>query len=504
MSSLGRVVSASAAAWAKILLTILTQILLVPVFLTHWPVEEYGCWLIIQTIVSVASLLTASHHQFIGFEFLKVGDKNPEHLRHLYYSALPYAILIGILELLIIAALIYCGFIRTSIDPNQYMDSALWRAASWSLVLYSLFGLTTVSVGGLAQRVVIAYGYFPRMIWWGTGLAIVQALISGIVVALGAHLLMTVFFTVLAGVLVNIPIHFDMWQMFRRHEFHRVKPNWQLGFKNVGRSLAIALGAVLDISRQQGVRVFLGALVGVTQMTEFSTTRTMSNLSLQGIQTVTQPVMPEMMKFLRERDAERTNAIIGFVWFLAVVLLAPVLIAFQLIMPFVYHAWTRGKLTYDPALFGLFSITLLIFSISRPPMAVLQGNNLLKVQLYLSIFVSAVAVGGILLFSARFGVLGAATCLLVAELLSTILAVWFAWKWLDKSGIGFPWRLFRVSATSIAVTALTIAAMCLYPGSMLPIVLVSIVVNVLVCITFFRRLPPLAIEKINAILKRVL
>jgi O-antigen/teichoic acid export membrane protein len=496
-------VSASAAAWAKILLTILTQIILVPVFLTHWSVEEYGCWLIIQTIIGVASMLSSSHHQFIGFEFLKVGDRNPEHLRRLFYSALPFAILMAILELVIISALIYVGYIRTTIDPNQTMDAGILHQASWSLVLYSLSWLITTSVGGLAQRVVIAYGYFPRMIWWGTVLAIVQAITSGVAVVSGAHLLTTVVWIVVAGLLVNIPTHVDMWRMFRRHEFHPVRPNWQLGYKNVGRSLAIALGAVLDISRQQGVRIFLGALVGVPQMTQFSTTRTMSNLSLQGIQTVTNPVMPEIMKFLREKDVERTSATIGFVWFLAVILLSPVLIAFQLIMPFVYHTWTRGKLAYDPALFGLFSITLLIFSISRPPMAVLQGNNLLKVQLYLSIFVSAVAVGGILLFSAKFGVLGAATCLLVAELSSTMLAVWFAWKWLEKSGIGFPWRLFRVSAGSIGVAAATIAAMCLYPGSMLAIVLISAVLNLLVCIMFFRRLPPFAIDRLRAIVRRV-
>lgn len=239
-------------------------------------------------------------------------------------------------------------------------------------------------------------------------------------------------------------------------------------------------------------------------MTAFSTMRTMSNVSLQGIQTITNPIMPEIMKFLREKDVERTNATIGFVWFVAVVLLSPVLIAFQWIMPVVFHAWTRGKIAFDPALFGLFSITLLIFSISRPSMAVLQGNNLLKVQLYISIFVSSVAVGGILLFSARFGVRGAATCLLVAELLSSALAVWFAWKWLERKGLGFPWSLFRVSASSIAVAALTIAGMTWFPGSMLAIGVISTALNLLVCIAFFRRLPPFAVEKVRGIVKRIL
>jgi len=503
MSALTRFLSASAAAWAKILLTILTQILLVPVFLTHWSVQEYGCWLIIQTIVSVASLLSASHHQFIGFEFLKVGEKNPEHLRRVFYSALPFAILMAIFELLVIAALIRFGFVRTTIDPNQSLDAGLLSQAAWSLVLYSVYWLVTTSVGGLAQRVVIAYGYFPRMIWWGVILAVVQALTSGIAVALGADLLATVCFILLSGLLVQIPTHIDMWRMFRRHEFHPFRPSWTLGSSNLGRSLAIALGAVLDISRQQGVRIFLGALVGITQMTEFSTTRTMSNLSLQGIQTVTQPVMPEIMKFLRDKDIERTNATIGFVWFLAVVLLAPALIAFQLIVPSIYQVWTRGKLAYDPLLFGIFSVTLLIFSISRPPMAVLQGNNVLKVQLYVSILVSAVAVGGILLFSAKFGVVGAAMCLLVAESLSTLMAVWYARKWLEQNGMEFPWRLFNVSASSIVVAAVTIAAICWLPHAIPAIVAVSTALNVLIVIAFFRRLPRFAIVRLKGIVRRI-
>lgn len=502
MSSLNRFLSASAAAWVKILLTVLTQVLLVPVFLAHWSVEEYGCWLIIQTIVGVSSMLSASHHNFMGYEFLKVGDKHPEHLRRLFYSAVPFAILIGIVELLAVSGLIYFGFIGTTLDPEGALDAGLMHQAVWSLVLYSVSWLISSSVGGLAGRAVAPYGYFPRMTWWGTILAIAQALVSGAAVALGADLFETVLCIVIAGFLVNIPLHLDMWRMFRRHELHPVAPEWVLGYKNVGRSLAIALGAVLDISRQQGVRIFLGALIGVSQMTAFSTMRTMSNLSLQGIGTITNPIMPEIMRFLREKDAERTNATVGFVWFLAVILLSPVLIAFQWLMPFVFHAWTRGKIAFDPVLFGVFSITLLIFSIARPPMAVLQGNNLLRVQLYMSIGVSAVAVGGIFLFTARFGVVGAAACLLAAELLGTVLTVWFAWKWLERSAIGFPWALFRVAVASIVLATVTIAAMSWLPRrATLTITAISEVLNAVLCIVFIRRLPPVAVAKIRGLIK---
>jgi O-antigen/teichoic acid export membrane protein len=502
MSSLTRFLSASAAAWVRIVLTVLTQVLLVPVFLTHWSVEQYGCWLIIQTIVSLSSMLSTSHQNFVGYEFLKVGDKQPEKMRLLFYSAFPYAMLIALLELLVVAGLIYFGFIQTTFDPDRKLESGLLHQAFWSLIIYSAAWLVNSSVGGLASRAVAPYGYFPRMMWWSTILAVVTAVVSGIAVALGADLLETVIVITITTLVVSFPVNLDMWRMFRRHHLHPVRPDWRLGGRNVGRSLAIALSAVLDISRQQGVRIFLGAIIGVTEMTAFSTMRTMSNLSLQGIGTITNPIMPEIMKFLRERDSERTNATVGFVWFFAVILLSPLMIAFQWIMPFVFHAWTRGKIAFNPVLFGLFSIALLLFSLARPPVAVLQGNNLLRVQLLMSIAVSVVAVGGILIFTAPFGVVGAAASLLLAELLGTVIAVWSARQWLERSGIGFPWSLFTVALASIVLASVTIALMAYLPGATLPIFAASIVVNAVLAIAFTRRLPPLALQKMRGLLAR--
>ena len=502
MSSLSRFLSASAAAWVKILLTVLTQVLLVPVFLAHWSVEQYGCWLIIQTIVGLSSMLSSSHQNFVGYEFLKVGDKQPEKMRLLFYSAFPYVMLIALLELLVVAGLIYFGLIQTTFDPDHKLDGGLLHQAFWSLIIYSLSWLVSSSVGGLAGRAVAPYGYFPRMTWWGTILATATAVVSGVAVALGADLLETVVYITIATFVVNVPIHLDMWRMFRRHHLHPVRPDWRMGGRNVGRSLAIALAAVLDISRQQGVRIFLGAIIGVTEMTAFSTMRTMSNLSLQGIGTITNPIMPEIMKFLRERDSERTNATVGFVWFFAVILLSPLMIVFQWIMPFVFHAWTRGKIAFNPLLFGLFSIALLLFSLARPPVAVLQGNNLLRVQLLMSIAVSVVAVGGILLFTAPFGVVGAAASLLLAELLGTVIAVWYARQWLESSGIGFPWALFNVAVASIVVASGTITLMVYLPQAALSIFIVSMVCNAVLGIAFGRRLPPLALQKMRGIFAR--
>ena len=501
MSSLHRFLSASAAGWVKIMLTAVSQLVLVPIFLGHWSVEEYGCWLIIQTIVSLSSIVSAGHQNYVGFEFLKVGDKRPEDFRVLFYSAVPWALLIASFELLVLVGLIYLGFMRSTFDPNGSLNQALLRQAFVSLLLYSASALIT-SVGGLAGRAVAPYGYFPRMTWWQTYLGLVGTITSAVAVAAGADLLETAACTVLASLVFNVPIHVDLWKMLSRHGIRPIRPDWKAGFRNFTHSVAIALTTVLDIFRQQGVRVLLSSTIGISGMTAFATTRTMSNLSLQGIGTITAPVMPEIMRFLRERDAERTNAIIGFVWALAVIALAPVLIVFQWIMPVVYHVWTRGKIGFDPMLFGLFSISLLIFALARPLIAILQGNNLLKVQLYISIGNSIIAVAGILMFTGVFGVSGAATALLVAELAATALSAFFAKRWLDRNHIRFPWELLYVALTSIAVAAVAILSMVEFQKQITLILAVSMVVNCAIAAVFYRRLPPLAVAKVRGLFRR--
>jgi O-antigen/teichoic acid export membrane protein len=501
MSTLHRFLSASAAGWVRILLTTFSQLLLVPVYLGHWSVEQYGCWLLIQTLVAMSAIVSAGHQNFVGFEFLKVGDREPEALRLLFYSAVPWVLIIASVELFTLAGLVYMGLIRASIDPQQTLNAALLHQAYLSLILYSLLALM-ISVGGLACRAVAPFGYFPRMMWWQTSAGVVSAAASGIAVAAGADLLHASICTVGATMAFNGLIYFDVWRIFRRHGIRPVRPDRRAGLKNFTRSLAIALTTVLDLFRQQGVRVLLSGTIGVAGMTAFSTTRTMSNLSLQGIGTVTAPVMPEIMRFLRERDAERTNAIIGFVWALAVVALAPVLIVFQWIMPVVYHYWTRGKLDFNPMLFGLFSISLLIFALARPLIAILQGNNLLKVQLYISIGNSIIAVAGILLFSGSFGASGAATALLIAESGATMLSAYFAMRWLNRNHIEFPWALLRVALGSIALAAVCILAMVAFPAQIIAIMTIALIANCAVAFVYYRKLPPLAVGKVHALFRR--
>lgn len=502
MSATKRFLSGSAAAWAKILVTIVSQIALVPIFLSHWSIEQYGCWLVIASITGLASLFSVAHQSYLEYEFLKIGDKNPQALGLLFYSSIPFALLLCFLELVFIVVAVWFGLFNTMFDANHTLAPSLLNEAFWSLIITSLTWLLVTSVGGIGGRLVSPFGYYPRFAWWGVTLALSTTVASVIAVYLGAGVLTTTIVASIVNCIVNVPIHLDIWRLSKLHHVLPVQPNWLMGAKAVWRSFALVLGSVIDNLRNQGIRVFLSAIVGLNQMTVFSTTRTISNVSLQGIGTVSSPAMPELMRYLRERDQMRMHSVMGFLLFLTVILLAPIMLVLQLIIPDIFLLWTRGKVPFDGVMFAIFSISLLFNAYARSASAIIQGNNLVKIQLMMSTVQGVVAIGGIVLLSNLYGIHGAATALLLAEVIGDAMVLYFATQWLSKNNMQLPIGLFVLALVSILLAGSGILMMACLPSLKVSMFLIALLLCLVVCIIFTKNLPKIALEKLQSILSK--
>ena len=456
MTATKRIFSGSVAAWSKIAVTLIGQVALVPIFLSHWTLDQYGCWLIIQSVTGLSTILSFGHQNFIGFEFLKCGVQNKQRLSLIFYSAIPYALILGLIELSIIILLVYFGFLNSIFDPTNKLDTSLIKEATSALIIQSIIWLLISCIGGLAGRLLAPLGYYPRNAWWGVWGAIITLLASIIALLLGEGILMTTVAIAMANLFYNIPLYFDFWNILTKNNIYPVKPDWSLGFRNIKKSFAVAINTFLELLRQQGLRIFLSALVGIKEMTAFSTMRTASNIVMQGIGTITNPILPELMRFLKSNDQDRTDATLAFVWFTTVILLAPTLVVLQYIMPDIFSMWTRGKVEYDPTVFGLFSVALIIYAIGQPAVAVLQGNNLLKEQLFISVLTTLIVIFGVIYFTPKLGVQGAAKVLVLAEGISCLFLVYFATRWLRKNKMLWSWKMFSLTLITALIAVVLI------------------------------------------------
>jgi O-antigen/teichoic acid export membrane protein len=463
MGVVSRVLSGSLAAWSKVAVTALTQIALVPVFLGAWSLEEYGCWLVIQSVTAFVNIFSLAHHTYVGNEFLRVPEKKPDVIGVLLSSALPYSVALGLFELTVLGSLGWMYYGGALFDPEQRLSKELLHDAAWALALMSASIFFSVSSSALFGRVAGAFGHYPRTAWWGVAIAITTASLSALVVWRGAGLLSTAASIAALNLLVYGLYHWDMWQLVRRHGVVVSKPNWRLGWRNLVASLQLGLTYLLGLVRQQGTRILVGSTLGFSQAVAFTTMRTASNLSLQGIATVVDPMFPEFMGFLRDRKHEAVVGSFAFIWLVVMFLMGPALVMLQLFAPMLFAAWTQDKVPFDPLVFSLFSITMLVFGLARPGDSIIVGNNLMRVQLAVAAALAAFAVPGILWLDGDQGMRGVVVVLLAVEIVGACASVYFATRWLSTHGLTWPIYLFRLSLAEAALCSLALLVIALEP-----------------------------------------
>ncbi|OWP61942.1 hypothetical protein CDA63_16705 [Hymenobacter amundsenii] len=464
MSTAQRLISGTAISWLQIGVTIVSQLALVPVMLTYWSVEAYGVWLAVTAIISLVSLVDLGHHDFLMYEFMRIGRNDPTQLSRYLWSGLLFSLLISTVQTLAVALLLATDTLSVLFDSVKLANPGLLHEGGVTLLVFSIgWGLTN-SLSGLMTKVLLPFGYYPRMAWWGLGLSIffVVTIIASVV--LGASLQLTAVITTGANVLFTGLIYLDLFRLLRREGITYTPPSLGLGYHNFVRSLAVSGKSGLENLRQQGIRLFLPALVGTTGLATFSTLRTGSNLALQGLNTIVQPLMPELMRFLHQRDQARCEAAFGTIWIIVVGIMAPATVVLQLVVEPLYALWTRGRIPFHPLLFALLSIGVLVFALIQPGIAVVKGNNLLRPQVVLSALAAGCVLGGLFGLVPGMGLVGIGVALLVAEIVAAVGYQLVARRWLAANGLQWPRQAYAIVLTSVVLAAAACLAIVWLPA----------------------------------------
>ncbi len=503
MSTASRLISGSAASWMRIGITMISQIALVPLYLNYWTVETYGVWLAIQALVAIMTMMDLGHQTFLGYEFLRFGRNNIRELSRYLWSGAGMGLVIGTVQILLILIFIYTGLLPYLLGRSDLQDTALTDAAGAVLLLQGVIWLITSSTGGLFVRALEPFGYYPRLAWWGVFTTMVVNVAPAVAVTLGADLLRTGIVTAASTILINIPLYIDMFGLMRKERIKFSRPDFKIGFRNFIQATAVAGKLLLENARQQGVRLVLAPLSGAVGLAAFSTMRTGSNVALQGLNTVTNPLMPDLMRFLHEKDQERSEAAFGTIWIVVVALMAPAVVILQAFISPLFLLWTNGHIQFDPSLFAILSLSVLVYAVVQPAMAVVLGNNLMKPQLLLSVIGAIVVIVGIIILVPLMGILGAGVALLAAEITTSTGYARFATKWLHQNSLIWPKKSFMIATTSVVISAFAMAAMIFLPHLNWLIVTISMILLGWNFWRYWRVLPTLVTHRAVQIIRNL-
>lgn len=494
MSVVKRVVSGSLASWMRIAVTIFSQIIAVPVYLHYWSIETYGAWILVQSIVSFLTIFDIAHHNYLGNEFLKIGREKRDEIAAVFSTGVLVAVIVSIITFLIICTMTLSGALSRWVG----IDNASIQPVEVSLLLTCATWVLTITFTGLLGRVLNPFGYFPLSAWSGVLFAIVTTAASVAAVYFGAGLVATTVVTCIVTFVCHSTLAVILFRIARQEKLISKKLDLARGFSRFYASLALGFQSGLEILRQQGVRFILLPLSGMAQMIAFSTMRTGANLALQGVGTITAPLMPELMAFLVNRDQPRTESAFSVIWLMLCVVLVPAVLIVQYLAPTLFPLWTQGKIEFDPILFALLSLAVLVYALAQPAIAVATGNNLIREQVMISAVATVITVGGIYLLVPLTGVKGAALALLAGEVSTLLFYVHVAKKWLASVAMHWPASAFGNASLSLVVAAVGMAAIIIFQKYASLCLVLALFAQIFILIAYWSKLPSIARQAATA------
>ncbi|WP_276374004.1 hypothetical protein [Chryseolinea sp. H1M3-3] len=503
MSTAARLISGSAASWAQIAVNMASQIVLVPIYLSYWDAETYGVWLAIQGIMNTLSMLDLGHQNFLAYEFLRLGHNDRAALGKYLWSGVVMGLIISLVQLVLIILFIFSGTLAFLLGESGIENNSLLNAAAVALFLQGFSWIVFATSPGLIGRALAAFGYFPRTAWWGVVSVTVTALAPLAAVIMGADLMITSLVLVIGAAVYSIPIYIDFFKLLKKENIGFVKPSLSLGYTNFRKSLPLLGKSLFENVRQQGVRLILTPLSGPVGLVAFSTMRTGANVALQGLNTIINPLLPELMRFLHARDQPRTESAFATIWILVIAVMAPGVVILQAFIEPLYVLWTQNKVSFDPLLFAFLSFGVLVYAVVQPAMAVVIGNNLTKTQLALTALAAIIVFAVLILSVPVVGIVGAGAALLLAEISAAVGYKVYAKRWLKQNDLQWPSRSFHIAMAALVIAGVSLGSLILAPQLKWIILPVSMIVFAWNVVRYWKILPLIAKQNAKNIVMRV-
>lgn len=442
--------------------------MLIPVFLTYWGDEKYGYFLAIYAFIQLMRTLDTGHQVYVGNEFSKNYYQNPGMAYKILSSSIGIAFILGFIELLFFLIFWYSGILDSIIGVDLMANKYLLWGILGMLMMWWLVG----SIGGILARIILAKGYYAESVMFAILIKFIETIILFVCVYCNYSINFTFILIAFATLIYSLGVFY--WTMRRMPEYF---PWWRyydmrLGFNNFGKSMILTTNGFLEQMNSNGTLLLIGKILSAGVIPIFTTVRTLTNTMTMLTNLMVQPLIPEMIRFESEGQKDKIWKIIEVNWLISGAIIS---FSFLVLMPFVellFSKWTNGHIEFNSLLFYLLAFSVVAVNFGRSMTSYLIGINDLK-GISLLTYIRFLLVFGIsFLLIGKLGLVAIGTGILFSELVcSVILPAIFAKAHLK--GHQFDAIKLFTAIIPMIVIGVTMFLSYMYPGSIIPICIVS-------------------------------
>jgi len=397
-------------------LTIVTQLATLPLFLSHWDITRYGIWLMISSVPSYFSMADGGIVNAARNEMtIALGSRDVLHANRVFQSALIFILSMSLAIILVVVAVLFF----TPIVKNFEQDYAI-------TLLILVIGIFVSFVNGLSEATFCSVGKYGfgtvmgqtiRLAEWAGGIFGLMFFGSFISVALGM-LLMRVAGVVLSILLSKKYAPEFIWG-FRLAELVQFKKTMQPALYFLVFPLANALSI-------QGFTLLIGSMLGPATVTVFNTYRTLARVIVQATSILSFSVGPELSRLYGARQYPQYHSLFRCSQIVSVGLVVLTSAVVALIGPWILQFWTHGRVQYQSGLLWTMLLYATVVGFGHVPKVLLMSINrhssiaLASIAVYAMSLLCAYLVGGML------NLIGNIFVMTAGELCLVLLTFYFA------------------------------------------------------------------------------
>lgn len=399
-------------------ITIVIQILSLPLFLHYWGMSTYGIWLMLSAIPAYFSIADVGMVTAAGNKMTMAMGKGDEcEANRVFQSAQMYmGIVCGAIFLLVAPLVAWAP-----IPGLGSMDCRFALIALVVAVLLSLLGGLTEAVFKSTQRYAMGamLGNYIRLgEWFGymIGLAAIGSFTAVALSGLAVRLFMS-----LAGmVMASKGGHGLKWGLGAAD-----RTEIRVMMKPAVCFMAFPLANAMSF---QGVTLLVGIILGPSSVAVLNAYRTIARVAVQVTAIFGHTLWPEFSRLFGQGAMAAIARLFRRAALLGAAQAICISFALYLLSPWLLKIWTHGAIEFVPPLMLLMLLYAAVGGIWHVPRVLLMATNQHIGLAYWSIVAGALSVGLAWMLSTISHLNGVAAAMLLSELFIAIACTWLAYS----------------------------------------------------------------------------
>lgn len=397
------------------ILSIIFQIISVPICLRNWGAAGYGNWLSLYSAFLIIRSLDGGYVTYVGNRINISYNVDLDGFRRHLASAIFGIAIISVIQI----ALVTGAYFADPLAKLLGLSVAAGADGADRLGLLVLVGcwVLTGSYLAIVHRMLIPAGLMYQAAWWSMAFQISN--FTALIVA--ACLKLDLFQTSLVFALSQSTIYLAS-ALYIRSRLPGFYPWWRSAHLRTGvgdlRNSTIFVGAtVIQQGVVNGVILMIAALGGGMAVPLFTTVRTLANLWTTVTNVLTTPLLPEVVRYGARREIDKLIATCDGYWvFVGSIVNFGVVLSYPLIS-ILYHFWTSNLIAFDSALLCLLLAGVLVANAAGLITVYLNGMNRLHIVVGASMLRLVCGLGGGAIGYGALGLLSFGIGILVGEIL---------------------------------------------------------------------------------------